>query len=104
MRQASVTSSRISSRLYPTWEHADRAIDLLDAGEPSALDEMLRRAAARGEIGPGEVSPRIAAVAVDLVRHDLIMNQAPMPDADLVAIVDDIYLPLVRRAAAAPAR
>jgi|SRR5271165_5414842 len=74
------------------------------AGEPSALDEMLRRAAARGEIGPGEVSPRIAAMAVDLVRHDLIMNQAPVPDADLVEIVDDLYLPLVRRAAAAPAR
>jgi hypothetical protein len=74
------------------------------AGEPSALDEMLRRAAARGEIGPGEVSPRVAAMAVDLVRHDLIMNQAPMPDADLVEIVDDIYLPLVRRVAAAPAR
>ena len=73
------------------------------AGEPSAVDAMLRRAAARGEIGPGEVSPRIAAVAVDLVRHDLIMNQAPVPDADLAQIVDDIYLPLIRRAAGAPA-
>ena len=73
------------------------------AGEPSALDAMLRRAAARGEIGPGEVSPRIAAVAVDLVRHDLIMNQAPVPDADLAQIVDDIYLPLIRRAAGTPA-
>jgi hypothetical protein len=69
------------------------------AGEPSALSEMLRRAAARGEIGPGEVSHRIAAVPVDLVRHELIMNQAPVPDTDLVEIVDDIFLPLVHRAA-----
>jgi AcrR family transcriptional regulator len=69
------------------------------AGEPSALNEMLRRAAARGEIGPGEVSHRIAAVPVDLVRHELIMNQAPVPDADLIEIVDDIFLPLVHRAA-----
>jgi AcrR family transcriptional regulator len=69
------------------------------AGEPSALNEMLRRAAARGEIGPGEVSHRIAAVPVDLVRHELIMNQAPVPDTDLVEIVDDIFLPLVHRAA-----
>lgn len=69
------------------------------AGEPSALDEMLRRAAARGEIGPGEVSRRIATLPVDLVRHELIMNQAPVPDADLIEIVDDIFLPLVHRAA-----
>ena len=73
------------------------------AGEPSMLDEMLARAVARGEIGPGEVSRRIVAVPVDLVRHELIMNQAPVPDADLIEIVDDIFLPLVHRAAdAAP--
>lgn len=69
------------------------------AGEPSAVPEMLRRAAARGEIGPGPVSTRIANVAVDLVRHDMIMKQAPIPDSDLEAIVDEIYLPLVRSAA-----
>jgi hypothetical protein len=63
---------------------------------------MLRRAAARGEIGPGTVSPRIAAVAVDLVRHDLIMKQAPIPDSDLAEIVDDIFLPLVQTVAGAP--
>jgi AcrR family transcriptional regulator len=74
------------------------------AGEPSAVPEMLRRAAARGEIGPGVVSPRIANVAVDLVRHDLIMKQAPIPDSDLAGIVDDIFLPLVRAAAGAPGR
>jgi AcrR family transcriptional regulator len=72
------------------------------AGDPGAIPGMLRRAAARGEIGPGAVSPRIASVAVDLVRHDLIMKQAPIPDSDLAEIVDDIFLPLVRAAAGAP--
>jgi hypothetical protein len=33
---------------------------------------------------------------VDLVRHELIMTQAPVPDATLVEIVDRIFLPLVR--------
>ncbi len=74
------------------------------AGEPSALDEMLRRAAARGEIGPGKISRRITTLPVDLVRHDLIMNQVPVPDAELIEIVDDLFLPLVRRAAGASAR
>jgi AcrR family transcriptional regulator len=72
------------------------------AGEPSAVPEMLRRAATRGEIGPDAVSPRIANVAVDLVRHDLIMKQAPIPDSGLAEIVDDIFLPLVRATAGAP--
>jgi hypothetical protein len=73
------------------------------AGEPLAVDEMLRRAVARGEIGPGEVSERVATLPVDLVRHELIMNQAPVPDAALVEIADDVYLPLVHRAADAVA-
>jgi AcrR family transcriptional regulator len=72
------------------------------AGDPGAVLGMLRRAAARGEIGPGAVSPRIANVAVDIVRHDLIMKQAPIPDSDLAEIADDIFLPLVRAATGAP--
>jgi hypothetical protein len=32
---------------------------------------------------------------VDLVRHDLIMNQEPVPDSTLVEIVDKIFLLLV---------
>jgi hypothetical protein len=35
-------------------------------------------------------------VAVDLVRHDLIMNQAPAPDETIVEILDRIFLPLVQ--------
>jgi AcrR family transcriptional regulator len=66
------------------------------AGAPQ--DEMaviLERAVTRGEISPGRLSPRIAALPVDLVRHDLIMTQKPVPDATLVEIVDRIFLPLV---------
>jgi tetracycline repressor-like protein len=70
------------------------------AGDPGSVPAMLLRAAARGEIGPGEVSPRIANIAVDLVWHDLIMRQQPLPDAQLEEIVDNVFLPLVRAAAA----
>lgn len=72
------------------------------AGDPGAIPAMLRSAAARGEIGTGTVSPRIANVAVDLVRHDLIMKQQPVPDTQLEEIVDDVFLPLVRTAAGPP--
>ncbi len=57
---------------------------------------IIARAVARGEIDSRRLSPRICSLPMDLVRHDLIMTQAPVPDATLVEIVDTIFLPLVR--------
>lgn len=65
------------------------------AGSQGEMSLILERAVARGEISPGRLSPRISALPVDLVRHDLIMTQRPVPDANLVEIVDKIFLPLV---------
>jgi len=62
------------------------------------MQVILDRAAARGEIDPGRLSLRTASLPVDLVRHDLIMTQAPVPDSTIVEIVDEIFLPLVRSA------
>src|SRR5664279_2182820 len=57
---------------------------------------VIERAIARGEIDPARLSPRVRSLPVDLVRHELIMTQAPVPDATVVEIVDGIFLPLVR--------
>ena len=59
-------------------------------------ETIIERAVARGEIDPSRLSPRIRALPADLVRHELIMTQAPVPDATIVEIVDTIFLPLVR--------
>lgn len=56
---------------------------------------IIQRGVERGEIDPGRLSPRIASLPVDLVRHDVIMNQAPVADDTLIEIVDRIFLPLV---------
>jgi AcrR family transcriptional regulator len=65
------------------------------AGTPSRVAIVLQRAVERGEVDPDRLSPRIASLPGDLVRHDLIMNRAPVPDETLVEIVDRIFLPLV---------
>jgi AcrR family transcriptional regulator len=65
------------------------------AGSQGEMSLILERAVARGEISTGRLSPRIRSLPVDLVRHDLIMNQQPVPDDALVEIVDRIFLPLV---------
>lgn len=67
---------------------------VLDSG-PTGLDEIVRRAADRGEIDPSRLTPRVLALASDLFRHEAIMRLGPVPDDVLVSIVDDIYLPLV---------
>jgi AcrR family transcriptional regulator len=66
------------------------------AGPPTAMKRILDRAVERGEISPAILGTRIASLPVDLIRHDLIMTQAPVPDATLTEIVDNMFLPLAR--------
>jgi AcrR family transcriptional regulator len=67
------------------------------ASRGSVMAAVIERAVERGEIDPRRLTPHIASLPVDLVRHDLIMNLAPVPDDTLIEIVDRIFLPLVRR-------
>ena len=60
------------------------------------MDEILARAVSRGEADPAALTSRVRSVAVDLFRHDLLMTAKPLPDEELVAIVDEVFLPLVR--------
>jgi AcrR family transcriptional regulator len=66
------------------------------AGPPTAMQRILQRAVERGEISPDILGTRIASLPADLIRHDMIMTQAPVPDATLIEIVDTIFLPLAR--------
>jgi AcrR family transcriptional regulator len=65
------------------------------AGQPGAMQIVLDRAARRGEIDPARLVPRIVSLPVDLVRHELVMRQAPVPEASLIEIVDQVFLPLI---------
>ncbi|MFJ9839245.1 hypothetical protein ACIRYZ_02075 [Kitasatospora sp. NPDC101155] len=58
---------------------------------------VLAWAAACGEIGPAALTPRVATVAVDLLRNEYALNaMAVVPDSALVEIVDQVYQALVR--------
>jgi AcrR family transcriptional regulator len=62
---------------------------------PGVMTALLNRAADRGEIRLGRVTPRIAAVPGNLLRHQLLLAKEPASDDVLAEIVDDIFLPLV---------
>lgn len=64
---------------------------------------ILGRAVARGEASPEALHPRVATVAIVLLRNEyLIGGIAAVPDSVLVEIVDEVYLPLVCRREPAP--
>jgi AcrR family transcriptional regulator len=72
----------------------------LDGGAGMWLT-ILGRAVARGEVEPEALHPRVATVALTLLRHEyLTRGIASVPDGVLVEIVDLVYLPLVRRTSA----
>lgn len=66
------------------------------ADRDSVMDTILARAEARGEIDRDRCTPRVVAVPFDLYRHELLMTLRPVPDDALHAILDDVFLPLVR--------
>lgn len=58
--------------------------------------EILTRGVGRGEIAAEKLTPRLAALPFDLVRHQLVLLQQPLSAQDIEEIVDRIFLPLVR--------
>jgi AcrR family transcriptional regulator len=58
---------------------------------------ILDRGIARGEVDPDRLTPRIVALPTDLARHEMLVTLKPPSDEVIREIVDDIFLPLVRR-------
>ena len=64
---------------------------------------ILGRAVARGEASPEALRPRVATVAIVLLRNEFVMRGVPTaPDEVVVEIVDEVFLPLVRQRTAPP--
>ncbi|MCR6485156.1 TetR/AcrR family transcriptional regulator [Amycolatopsis sp. OK19-0408] len=66
-----------------------------EGGAKTWLD-ILERAVERGEARPSARTPRVATVALVLLRNELLTRGLTTADDDvLVGIVDEVYLPLV---------
>jgi AcrR family transcriptional regulator len=73
-------------------------------GDRSQLAVLLARGVDRGEIDRSKLTPRIASLLPDLLRHELLMTLKPIPNAVIKEFVDDIFLPLVRPKSASEER
>ncbi len=79
--------------------------DLTDAVRERLLEprrrwvtEILERGAARGEVRPDAVTPRVAEVGPMLLHGEVLQRGLPIADAAIVSIVDDVLMPLLRPA------
>jgi AcrR family transcriptional regulator len=65
-------------------------------GSPAWLT-ILDRAVARGEAPAEALRPRVATVAIVLLRNEYVTRGYPsVPDGVIVDIVDQVFLPLIR--------
>ena len=71
--------------------------ELIIEGVNETWLQMLGRAVARGELRPEVLHPRVASVALVLLRNEFIVRGVPVvEDRVVVEICDQVYLPLVR--------
>lgn len=58
--------------------------------------DVVRRAVARGEARPDAVCRRVLETGPALAMHRYLSTGRPVSDSELIAIVDEILLPLIR--------
>ncbi|MDT8913162.1 TetR/AcrR family transcriptional regulator C-terminal ligand-binding domain-containing protein [Amycolatopsis sp. PS_44_ISF1] len=69
---------------------------VLDARRPAPVRSLYQRAHDRGEIDLGRLPAAVLELPFDLVRHDLLLDLAPLKPARVRSIVDELFLPLLR--------
>ena len=65
------------------------------ADRPLWSDQIFSRAHERGEIDLRRIPPAVLTMPFDLIRHDMLMTYQPIPPERVLAIVDDLFMPLV---------
>ena len=74
----------------------EQILDQLLRSGGEVMSGVLGRAALRGEARE-DISPRVARLPLDLLRHELILTHEPPSSQTIEEIVDEIFLPLVLR-------
>ena len=72
-----------------------RAYLYVQRASSEVMGSILRAAAARAEVDLERITPRVASLPLDLARHELLVHRAPVPEAVILEIVDEVFMPLV---------
>jgi AcrR family transcriptional regulator len=92
---AAVVSAVFSGLLASTGLTPAEVREKVIADRPLWSEQIFTRAHERGEIDLHSIPPAVLAMPFDLMRHDMLMTYKPIPEERVLAIVDDLFLPLL---------
>jgi AcrR family transcriptional regulator len=92
---AAIVSAAFSGLLASTGRTPAEVREKILANGPLSSDQIFARAHERGEIDVDRIPPAVLAMPFDLMRHDMLMTYQPIPPERVIAIVDDLFMPLV---------
>jgi AcrR family transcriptional regulator len=92
---ATIVSAAFSGLLASTGLTPAQVREKLMADRPLWSDQIYARAHDRGEIDLDRIPPAVLTMPFDLMRHDMLMTYRPIPPERVLAIVDDLFMPLV---------
>ena len=90
-----IVSATFSGLLASSGHTPAQAREKIMADRPRQSAQVFVRAHERGEIDLDRIPPAILAMPTDLLRHDMLMTYQPIPPERVLAIVDDLFMPLV---------
>jgi AcrR family transcriptional regulator len=103
-RMAGMMSETIAGVMAEAFKHPEVQELLRNRMDSAPLSHSVQRIVAnaveRGELRPVELPPLTCRLPLDLIRAEAIFYGAPPSEETLAAMVDDIYLPLLRGLAA----
>jgi AcrR family transcriptional regulator len=92
---AAIVSAVFSGLLASTGLTPAQVREKILADRPLHSDQIFARAHERGEIDLDRIPPAVLTMPFDLIRHDMLMTHKPIPPERVLAIVDDLFMPLV---------
>ena len=92
---AATVSAVFSGLLASTGLTPAQVRETILADRPLHSDQIFARAHERGEIDLDRIPPAVLTMPFDLIRHDMLMTYKPIPPERVLAIVDDLFMPLV---------
>jgi AcrR family transcriptional regulator len=92
---ATIVSAAFSGLLASTGLTPAQVREKITADRPLWSDQIFARAQERGEIDLDRIPPAVLTMPFDLMRHDMLMTYKPITPERVLAIVDDLFIPLV---------
>jgi AcrR family transcriptional regulator len=92
---AAIVSATFSGLLRSSGLTPAEAREKILGDRPLSSDQIFTRAHERGEIELNRIPPAVLTMPFDLMRHDMLMTYQPIPPERILAIVDDLFMPLV---------